>query len=60
MMETRLFVRRSIGQLMNGYQDDLLDIAHSYMPDKVKSNTFSFLMGVRDEIFLTSENFKFK
>jgi len=51
MMETRLFVRRSIGQLMNGYQDDLLDIAHSYMPDKVKSNTFSFLMGVRGEIF---------
>ncbi len=51
MMDTQLFVQRSVGQLMQGYEDELLDIAHTYMPDKVKSNTFSFLMGVRKKVF---------
>lgn len=45
MSETRLFVQRSVGQLMSGYEDDLLSMAKQFMPDKVKSSTFSYLMG---------------
>ena len=47
MMETRLFVQRRVGQLMSGYEDDLLEMAQISMPDKIKSNQFGFLMGVR-------------
>lgn len=47
MMDTRLFLRRSVGQLMHGYEDDLLDMAKDQMPEKVKSNRFSLMKDVR-------------
>ena len=47
MMDTRLFLRRSVGQLINGYEDDLLDMAKDQMPEKIKSNRFSLMQDVR-------------
>lgn len=41
MMETRLFVKRTVGQLIHGYEDDLLSMAQDMFPDKVKSNVFT-------------------
>lgn len=41
MMETKLFLTRTVGQIMGGYEDDLLGMAMEMVPDKVKSNIFS-------------------
>lgn len=47
MMDTRLFLRRSVKQLIYGYEDDLLDMAKDQMPEKIKSNRFSLIQDVR-------------
>ncbi len=47
MFDTRLFISRSIKQLLEGYEDDLLELANEYLPDIVKSSKFSLMLDVR-------------
>ena len=50
---SHLFISRSVGQLMSGYDDDLLEMAKAYEPKRVKTTVFSFLSGVSGRIYLT-------
>lgn len=45
IMYTKLFIKRTVKQLLSGYEDDLLDMAKDMMPDKIKSNIFSITKG---------------
>ena len=45
MMDTKLFITRTVGALMGGYEDTLLEMASQMVPEKVKSNVFSLMMG---------------
>ena len=48
VFDTKLFISRSIGQLISGYEDDLLEASLQFNQNKVKSNVFSLTMGVRN------------
>ena len=48
VFDTQLFVSRSIGQLIGGYEDDLLEASLQFNQNKVNSNVFSLTMGVRN------------
>ncbi len=52
MMDSKLFITRSIGQLINGYEDELLAMAHEFEPEKIKSSVFSLLNNVMSFTFL--------
>ena len=54
MMETKLFLTRTVGQIMGGYEDDLLGMAMEMVPDKVKSNIFSMTDNVSNHCFRTN------
>ena len=47
MNSTPLFVTRTVKSFMGGYEDDLLEMAKMMIPEKIKSNVFSLMMGVR-------------
>lgn len=64
MMSTRLFITRTVEQLISGYEDDLLDMAQYMMPDKIKSNIFSYTKGsngtIKDQFSIRTGHFDSK
>jgi hypothetical protein len=44
--KTKLFVTKSVGELIRGYKDPLLSLAKLFVPSLVKDNKFSLLNGV--------------
>ena len=61
LTDTKLFVKRSVGQFLTGYEDELLEIATQYFPELIKSNVFSFTFNVNPTQFsnITGLIFKF-
>jgi hypothetical protein len=51
LTDTKLFVKRSVGQFLTGYEDELLEIATQYFPELIKSNVFSFTFNVIQKIY---------
>lgn len=45
-LETRLFVTRSVGEIISGYNDPLMELAKMSMPKVVKDDKFSLMSGV--------------
>lgn len=44
-LETKLIIKRSVKELISGYEDPLMELAQDYMPDFVKDNKFSLMNG---------------
>lgn len=45
MLDIKLFVTKTIGQLINGYDDPLMSLAKNFVPN-VKESKFSLMNGV--------------
>jgi len=45
MLQTKLFVTKTVGQLISGYDDPLMKMASIIMPNQVKNGQFSILNG---------------
>ena len=56
LMDTKLFISRTVNQLISGYEDELLLMAKESRPDKVKSSRISLTL----EAFIDSINSIFK
>jgi hypothetical protein len=54
LFKTKLFVTRTAGELISGYNDTLMSLAHTFMPKVVKSGQFSLVNGV--SIFIVEMN----
>lgn len=46
LMNIKLFVTKTVGELISGYQDPLLKLAKTFEPNIVKSDKFSLLNDV--------------
>lgn len=44
--DTKLFITRTIKEMVSGYYDPLLDIAIMYSPERINSNQFSINLNV--------------
>lgn len=53
-LQVKLFLTKTIGQLVNGYTDQLLEFGQSIMPGTVKTDKFSILNGENNTV---KENF---
>lgn len=45
-LDTKLFVTRTVGELISGYTDPLMFLAKTFVPKLVKDDKFSLLNGV--------------
>ena len=52
LMDTKLFISRTVNQLISGYEDELLLMAKETRPGKVKSSRISLTL----EAFIDSIN----
>ena len=52
LFKTKLFIRKSVGEIISGYRDRLLKVAEYLVPGLVKEDRFSLLNGVRLLILL--------
>jgi hypothetical protein len=57
MLDIKLFVTKSIGQLVAGYEDPLMKLAKNFVPN-VKESKFSLINGVKNNIFNFFNTFK--
>jgi hypothetical protein len=46
LSNSKLFVKKTIKELISGYDDPLLTIANTFFPNMVKNKKFSLLNGV--------------
>jgi len=46
LLETELFVTRTVGELIYGYSDPLMDLANTFLPSLIKENKFSLMNGL--------------
>lgn len=46
IMNTKLFMTKTVRELIAGYRDPLLELAKFFMPSLIKDDTFSLLKGV--------------
>ena len=46
LVDPKLFIRKSIKDLVTGYDDPLMFIAHKLLPDAVPTSQFSLIRGV--------------
>ena len=46
LLDTELFVTRTVGELISGYNDPLMDLANTFLPSLIKENKFSLMNGV--------------
>lgn len=53
-MNVELFLKRSVGQIIRGYQDQILQFGKAALPKLITSDEFSILNGENDTI---KENF---
>ena len=44
-LETKLVIKRTIKELISGYDDPLMELAKDYMPDFIKDDKFSLMNG---------------
>ncbi len=54
---TKIFITKTVKELISGYKDPLLTIAKQIIPNVVKSDLFSMLNGVRNLFILSLRNF---
>ena len=46
LLETDLFVTRTVGELISGYNDPLMSLANIFLPSLIKEEKFSLMNGV--------------
>ncbi len=46
-LQVQLFLTKTVGQFITGYDDQLLEFGHSILPEVITSDKFSLLNGVR-------------
>jgi hypothetical protein len=46
VLKTKLFISKTVKELISGYADPLMSMAHILSPNKVKDDKFSLLNGV--------------
>ena len=46
LINSELFIKKSIKDLISGYDDTIMMIAKNYVPSLIKDNKFSLLFGV--------------
>lgn len=51
MLKTKLFERKTVGELIGGYRDPLMTLAKLFLPKLIKDNKFSLVNGVCFRIF---------
>lgn len=44
--DTNLFVTRTVGELISGYNDPLMSLANTFLPSLIKEEKFSLMNGV--------------
>ena len=45
LLDVKLFITKTVGQLINGYEDQLMTLAKNFVPN-VKESKFSLIGGV--------------
>jgi hypothetical protein len=45
-LDTDLFVTRTVGELISGYNDPLMSLANTFLPSLIKEEKFSLMNGV--------------
>lgn len=55
--DTKLFISRSIKEIVSGYYDPLMDMAMMYSPERIASNQFSINLNVNIDFFKLLYNF---
>jgi hypothetical protein len=58
LLDTELFVTRTVGELIYGYNDPLMDLANTFLPSLIKENKFSLMNGVYKLGILNNEKFE--
>ena len=51
-LKIKLFIKKTVGEVLSGYDDPFMKIAHNVNPDLVKDGKFSLNYGVRIEYFI--------
>ena len=48
LLNTKLFITKTVGELISGYQDPLMALAKMFLPEVIKDDKFSLINGVRN------------
>jgi hypothetical protein len=46
LFNTKLFLTKTVGELISGYQDPLMALAKLFLPEVIKDDKFSLINGV--------------